>query len=66
MNLLSISFDSKKFTYVDSITLDGKNYVAYMDDENVYISEYTLDNGDITFYDVDDDTYNRIIKDLAL
>lgn len=66
MDLFNITFNNKKFTYIDSITLDGKNYVAYMDDDNVYISEYTLKNGDITFFDVSDAIYDHILKELNL
>lgn len=66
MDLFNITFDNKKFTYIDSITINGKNYVAYMDDDNVYISEFVIDNGDITFLDVNDLTYDMVLKELNL
>ncbi len=66
MDLFNITFNNKKFTYIDSITYDEKNYVAYMDDDNVYVSEYILKNEDIIFFDVSDATYNHILKELNL
>lgn len=66
MDLFNITINNKKFTYIDSITIDTKNYVAYMDDDNVYISEYVMENGDITFLDVTDAIYDRVLKELNL
>ncbi len=66
MDLFNITINNKKFTYIDSITINNKNYVAYMDDDNVYISEYVMENGDITFLDVTDAIYDRVLKELNL
>ena len=66
MDLFNITFDNKNFTYIDSITIDNKNYVAYMDEDNVYISEYIIEKGDITFLDVTDATYDIVLKELNL
>lgn len=66
MDIFNIVIDNKKFTYVDSVTINKRNYVAFMDDDNVFISEYHIVNGDITFEDVDDETYDMVIKELKL
>lgn len=66
MDLFNITFNNMKFTYIDSITINSKNYVAYMDDDNVYISEYVMENGDITFFDVTDTIYDMVLKELNL
>lgn len=66
MNIFDIILDNKKFSYIDSITIDKHNYVAFMDDDNIFVSEYTIDNGDIIFDDVDDLTYDKVLKELNL
>lgn len=66
MNLFNISFDNKKFTYIDSIVIDNKDYVAYMDGDNIYVSEYVLENRNITFLDVTDATYDMVLRELNL
>lgn len=66
MDLFNIILDNKKFSYIDSITLGKHNYVAFMDDDNIFVSEYIIDNGDIIFDDVDDLTYDKVLKELNL
>lgn len=66
MNLFNIIRDNKKFNYIDSISIDKHNYVAYMDDDNIFVSEYTIVNEDIIFDDVDDITYEKVLKELDL
>lgn len=66
MNLFAFILDDKKYTYIDSVTLNNKHYIAYMDKKNVYISEYTFDNKEIILNDVDDQTYNLVSKELNL
>ncbi len=66
MDLFNIIIDNKKYNYIDSISLKNKNYVAFTDDENIYVSEYFLIAGDIVFKNVDDATYDMVIKELNL
>lgn len=66
MNLFNIIRDNKKFNYIDSISIDKHNYVAYMDDDNIFVSEYKIVNDDIIFDDVDDITYEKVLKELDL
>ncbi len=66
MKQLAIKIDDEHFTYLDSITIEEKNYVAYMDENTIYVSEYLIDEGQVTFKDINDELYKRILKELAL
>lgn len=66
MDLFDIKIDNKNFNYIDSIKIDNKNYVAFSDDDNIYVSEYKIINGDIIFDDVDDLTYDKVLKELGI
>lgn len=66
MDLFDIKIDNKKFSYIDSIKIDNKNYVAFSDDDNIYVSEYKIIDGDIIFDDVDDLTYDKVLKELGI
>ncbi len=65
MDLISININNQEYTYIDKISLNNKNYVAYMDKDNVYVSEYEINNN-IIFKDVDDTTFNQVIGALEL
>ena len=43
MKLFDIIIDNKKYEFVNSIHLNGKNYVAYTDNKNIYISEFVIE-----------------------
>lgn len=63
MGILDIVIDGKTYTYVNSITIENKNYISYEDEENEYICEYIIENGEVSFLPIDDDTFNKV-KDL--
>ncbi len=58
--------NNEEFTYVDSISYNGKNYVAYMDDTNLYVSEYTINGEELTLDDVSDELYETLLKEMNL
>lgn len=66
MDLFNIIIDNKKFIYIDSITINKRNYVAFMNDENVFVNEYKITDRNITFNDIDEQTYEMVIKELDL
>lgn len=66
MDLFDIKIDNKNFNYIDSIKINEKNYVAFSDDDNIYVSEYKIIDGDIIFDDVDDLTYDKVLKELGI
>lgn len=66
MNLLDITINGKKYTYVDNITIDGHNYIAYSDEEFITISEYTLINDELQLSEIDDETFNKVKEAMKL
>lgn len=66
MDIFQMISENEKFSYVDSIKYNGKNYVAYMDDENLYISEYTIENNELILDDISDELYATLLKEMKL
>lgn len=60
MNPFDIIIDDKVYEYIDSILLNDKYYVAFMDDNATYIKEYKIKNNNIELYDIDDDVAETI------
>lgn len=60
MKLFEIIIDNIKYDYIDSVKLDGKDYVAYKDAENIYISEYVIVDNKINFKEVDEETIKKV------
>ncbi len=65
MDLLTIEINNQKYTYLDSINLEDKEYVAYMDETNVYVSE-CIKKEELFFKDVSDAIYNKVLEVLHL
>lgn len=65
MDLLTIEINNQKYTYLDSINLENKEYVAYMDEKNVYVSE-CIKTDELFFKDVSDEVYRKVIEALQL
>ena len=67
MKIFDIKIDDKTYTYVDSIHLNDKNYIAYEDSETVYISEYKItEDEDIEFLTIDENTMNVVKEAMGL
>lgn len=62
--MLDITIDGIKYEYVKSFVIDGKNYVAYSDFKNTYVSEYTLDGNNVILSDVPPQIFNQIMEEL--
>ena len=60
MNPFDIIIDNKVYEYIDSILLNDKYYVAFMDNDATYIKEYKIKNNNIELYDIDDDLAETI------
>lgn len=63
MNDFEIIIDNKKYEFIDNICYQDKLYVAYEDDNNIYISEYELTDDGIVFNKIDDNTF-KLVKEL--
>ena len=67
MKLFEIIIDNVKYDLIDSIIIDGKNYVAYKDfNDNIYISEYIYNNDSIDFLEVDEYTINKVKEAMSI
>ena len=45
-----IKIDNKSYNLIDSVCIDNKNYMAYEDEEKIYISQYIVENNQIKLY----------------
>ena len=66
MKIFDINIDDKKYSFVDSIHLNGKNYIAYEDNDNIYIREYTIEEDELELLEVDDETLNVVKEAMGL
>ncbi len=65
MNPLDIIIDNKKYEYVNDIIYNNKNYIAFKDDNYLYIKEFTFDN-ELIFLDINDSLYDTLRKMMNL
>ena len=66
MKLFEIKIGDKSYEFVNSIHYNGKNYVAYQDENAVYISEFIINENNISFIEIDDTTFEEVKKAMAL
>ncbi len=66
MKLFEIKIGNKKYEFVNSIHLNGKNYVAYSDNKNIYINEFVIEEDKVNFLEVDDNTFNTVKEAMSL
>jgi len=66
MKLFDIIIDNKKYEFVNSIHLNGKNYVAYTDNKNIYISEFVIEEDKVNFIEIDDKTFEEVKEAMSL
>jgi hypothetical protein len=66
MKLFDIIIGNKKYEFVNSINISGKNYVAYTDNKNIYISEFVIEENKVDFLEIDDNTFNAVKEAMSL
>lgn len=66
MKELEIVVDGKKYQYLKSVVYEGKTYVAFTDEETVFINEYTLTNNKINLNEVEDSIFEKVKKEMGL
>ena len=66
MKPFDIVIDEISYNYINSIHLNDKDYVAYSDDDNIYISEYVIENDEVNFKEIDDETFNEVKEAMSL
>lgn len=60
MEMLEISIDGKKYEYVDSISYNGKCYVAFSNGGDITISEYVIENDSINLVSLTDEEFETV------
>ena len=66
MKMFDIKIDDKNYKFVDSINLNGKNYVAYEDEESTYICEYIIEDDEIEFIPISEEEVNTVKEAMGL
>ena len=64
--MFNINIDGKNYEFLNSTTIDNKSYVAFFDEDTIYIKEYTFLNDNIIFNDIDDATYEIVRKEFNI
>ncbi len=57
---MNITIDNKKYDIVNIISYSNKDYIAYSDDNNTYISEIAFINNKYVIKDIDDNLLEKI------
>ncbi len=55
-----IIINNKKFKYINSLKIDDKSFIAYSDEENIYISSFYYENGIMIVEEIDQETLLEI------
>ncbi len=61
-----IYIDNEKYEYVDDISLNGKKYLAYTDNKNIYISEYIISSNTVEIKDITDEELLQVKEAMNL
>lgn len=61
---MNITIDNKKYNLVNMVNYNNKNYIAYSDNNNTYISEIIFDNNKYMIKDIDDNLLNKIKEEM--
>ena len=66
MKLFDIKIGDKTYSFVNSIHLNGKNFIAYSDKDNIYINEFVIDGTKVKFIEIDDNTFDTVKEAMSL
>lgn len=64
--MLDIVIDGIKYTYVKSMKMFGKNYIAYSDNDSIYISEYEVVGNSISVKEIPDSDFIKVKESMGL
>jgi len=66
MNAFEINIDGKKYEYITSKNIDGVNYLAYADEDNIYVAKYSIVGKQIKLTPISEETLQKIKGELNL
>lgn len=61
--MFNIIIDGINYDYVGTVKINDTSYILYTDNENLDISEYTYKNGKLKLSNIDDKTYNLVLRE---
>ena len=61
-----IKIDNKNYNLIDSVCIDNKNYMAYEDEEKIYISQYIVENNQIKLLTITEKELERVKMEMNL
>jgi hypothetical protein len=61
-----IKIDNKSYNLIDSVCIDNKNYMAYEDEEKIYISQYIVENNQIKLLTITEKELERVKMEMNL
>ena len=61
-----IKIDNRSYNLIDSVCIDNKNYMAYEDEEKIYISQYIVDNNQIKLLTITEEELERVKMEMNL
>jgi len=66
MKTFTINIDGKEFEYITSKKINKKNYVAYADNDNIYIAEFIIKDGNMKLMPIEEEIVNEIKEALEI
>ena len=64
--LIPITINGKDYNVVGNVEIDNKNYIAYEDEDNIYINAYTFEDDKLNLLEITDEEKDKVIKELDL
>ena len=63
---LPIVINDKEYEVIGTVSFDGKKYMAYEDEETIYINAYEIEDEKLSLLDITESEKERVIKELGL
>ena len=63
---LTIEINGKKYNFVDKVNIDGKDYIAYEDENTVYINAYEMKDNNLIILEITEDEKQEVLGKLNI
>ncbi len=64
--LIPMEINGKEYNVIDRITIDNKDYIAYEDEDNIYINAYTIENDKMDLLEITEEEKEKVMKEIGL
>ena len=58
--------NDKKYKLVKVLNIDNKNYIAYEDEESIYVNEYIFEDNQMKLNEISNQEFDKVVKELNL